>query len=68
MPLPAIGDRIAPDQVCCDFLSIVEQVPYLHDMVRMLQDPDGIADVRVHTERWQLDGHHSVAARFQGAR
>ena len=37
-------------------------------MIRTLQDHGGIADVRMHAERWQLDGHHSVAARFQVSR
>ena len=68
VPLPAVGDCVAPDQVCRDFLSIVEKVSYIDDVIRVFQNVGGVADVRMDTERRQLDGHHGVATRFQVAR
>ena len=50
--VPAVGDRVAPDQVCRDFLSIVEEVSYVHHVIRMFQE-----------SRW----HHGCA-RGHGAR
>ena len=60
--MPAVGDYVSPDQGRGDFLSIVEEVSYVHDIIRMFQDPGGLTDVRVHTEIARALGESALGA------